>query len=68
MPTYDYQCQACQHEFTASHKIADPAPHCPQCGGEVRKKLSAPAIGRGAPAAPSFSGGGCGSGSCGHKH
>ncbi|NJD08414.1 MAG: zinc ribbon domain-containing protein [Methylococcaceae bacterium] len=67
MPTYDYQCQSCRHEFTVTHKIADPAPRCPQCGGEVRKKLSAPAIGKSA-AAPSFSGGGCGSGACGHKH
>ncbi|TAN49792.1 MAG: zinc ribbon domain-containing protein [Methylococcaceae bacterium] len=46
MPTYDYQCQcpSCAHEFTAMHKISDAAPSCPQCGGAVRKKLSAPAV------------------------
>jgi putative FmdB family regulatory protein len=74
MPTYDYQCKSCNHPFTAMHKIADPAPGCPECGGEVKKLLSAPAVhGSGAsrqemapcgiPAA-----GGCGSGMCGHQH
>lgn len=70
MPTYDYQCQACGHDFSAMHKISDDAPSCPQCGGAVRKKLSAPAI-RGsqsasnlAKAAPAMPTGGCGAG-CG---
>ena len=44
MPIYDYQCPACRHEFTATHKISEAAPKCPNCGGEVRKKLSAPAV------------------------
>jgi hypothetical protein len=58
------------------HKISEPAPPCPECGGaDVKKLLSAPAVhGSGSvrvepPAAcatPSF--GGCGSGMCGHKH
>lgn len=64
MPTYDYQCQACGHDFSAMHKISDAAPQCPECGGAVRKKVTAPAVLGGGKAAPEFSGGGCGSG-CG---
>ncbi|QFY42587.1 zinc ribbon domain-containing protein [Candidatus Methylospira mobilis] len=45
MPTYDYHCTQCQTEFTVQHKINDPKPECPDCGGEVKKKLAAPAIG-----------------------
>lgn len=67
MPTYDYQCQACQNEFTAVHKISDAAPKCPDCGGEVRKKLSAPAV-HGNKAEQGFQGHGCGAGACGCKH
>ena len=26
------------------HKISDPAPECPECHGEARKKLCAPAV------------------------
>ncbi|CAL1239962.1 FmdB family zinc ribbon protein [Candidatus Methylocalor cossyra] len=73
MPTYDYQCQSCTHTFTAMHKIGDTAPGCPQCGGEVKKLLSAPAV-HGAPhreevtpcGMPAAEG--CGSGMCGHLH
>ncbi|RYU60457.1 zinc ribbon domain-containing protein [Methylolobus aquaticus] len=72
MPTYDYRCDSCHHDFTAMHKIADPAPACPNCGGPVQKQLSAPAVHGGggvkaasAPsAAPAHS---CGAG-CGHRH
>jgi putative FmdB family regulatory protein len=74
MPTYDYRCQSCQHQFTAMHKISEAAPNCPDCGGEVKKLLSAPAVHGsssrrhevapcGVPAVQ-----GCGSGMCGHKH
>ena len=76
MPTYDYHCRACSHPFTALHKISDPVPACPACGAsDIQKLLSAPAVhGRASPAfgapseTPSFQGGGCGSGMCGHKH
>jgi putative FmdB family regulatory protein len=72
MPTYDYQCTACSHTYSALHKMSDPAPACPACGAtEVKKLLSAPAIhGRGVAAAAPMPavGGGCGSGMCGHKH
>ena len=69
MPTYDYQCQACRNAFTAQHKINEPSPHCPQCGGEVRKLLSAPAVhGGGKKPESAFQGHGCGVGACGCKH
>ncbi|MBS1214784.1 MAG: regulatory protein FmdB family [Proteobacteria bacterium] len=69
MPTYDYQCQSCRNEFTVNHKISDPAPQCPNCGGEARKMLSAPAVhGGGRKPEPSFQGHGCGAGTCGCKH
>lgn len=68
MPTYEYQCRSCQHEFTVLHKISDPAPPCPECGGEAKKKLSAPAVhGGGQKAAPNPAHG-CGMGGCGCKH
>ncbi len=76
MPTYDYQCNACSHPYTAMHKISESAPACPSCGSaDIRKLLSAPAIhGKGSTyspeppcASPAFQGG-CGSGMCGHKH
>ncbi len=46
MPTYDYICPGCRHSFAARHKIAEPSPSCPQCGGGVveRAFLKAPAI------------------------
>jgi putative FmdB family regulatory protein len=73
MPTYDYRCDHCQHAFSAMHKIADPAPQCPNCGGAVSKQLSAPAVHGGgsaakAGAAPAAPFQGCGSGACGHRH
>lgn len=70
MPTYDYQCNSCQHEFTVMHKISEPAPHCPHCDGEAKKKLSAPAVKCANHKSPSPGGfgGGCGMGGCGHMH
>lgn len=74
MPTYDYRCEHCHHDFTAMHKIADPAPACPSCGGTARKQLSAPAVhGSGhavktAAAQSTEMGHACGMGGCGHCH
>jgi putative FmdB family regulatory protein len=69
MPTYDYHCQSCGHDFTVLHKISDPAPECPQCHGEARKKLCAPAVlskGSGKPAPAPVT---CGMGGrCPHAH
>ena len=43
MPTYEYICEACQHEFEQFQSIkADPVKICPECGKEhVRRKISA---------------------------
>lgn len=33
MPTYDYQCDACQHEWELFQRITeDPVKKCPECG------------------------------------
>lgn len=69
MPTYDYRCESCQQVYTKMHKIADPAPQCPACGGVAKKLLSAPAVhSAGGQKSPSPIGGACGSGGCGHQH
>ena len=46
MPTYDYECQTCGHQFEAKQSMKDPRlTACPQpgCAGSVERK-----IGRGA--------------------
>jgi len=70
MPTYDYQCQSCRKDFTVMHKISEAAPPCPECGGEAKKKLCAPAVHSGGhkaaaanPAAQT-----CGMNGCPHRH
>jgi putative FmdB family regulatory protein len=69
MPTYDYQCLTCNKDFTALHKISEAPPPCPDCGGEVKKRLSAPAVhGTAQKAAPFRAGPGCGMEGCGHRH
>lgn len=45
MPLYEYRCRACGHQFEKIQKFSDPPlASCPECGGEVEKLLSAPAI------------------------
>ncbi len=45
MPLYEYQCDQCEHRFEVIQKFSDPPVEvCPQCGGQVRKLLSSPAI------------------------
>lgn len=41
MPTYDYVCDKCGHEFEAFESImADPQKHCPKCETEsLRRKI-----------------------------
>lgn len=41
MPTYDYVCDSCSHEFEAFESIkADPQKTCPDCKGQtLRRKL-----------------------------
>lgn len=40
MPTYDYVCNKCGHEFGVYQKIsAPPVENCERCGGEVTKLI-----------------------------
>lgn len=42
MPTYQYACNACGHEFEAIQSFSDSSlTQCPECKGEVRKVYSA---------------------------
>jgi putative FmdB family regulatory protein len=42
MPTYQYVCNACNHEFEVFQAFSDSSlTHCPECNGEVRKVYSA---------------------------
>jgi putative FmdB family regulatory protein len=45
MPLYEYQCDACGHQFEKIQKFSDPVVDvCPKCGGAVKKLVSSPAI------------------------
>ena len=45
MPTYEYRCRDCGHSFDIVQKMSDdPLTHCPECGGELRKVFTPPAI------------------------
>jgi len=38
MPTYEYQCNLCDHQFEAVQSFSEPAIEiCPLCKGTVRK-------------------------------
>ena len=40
MPTYDYGCKACGHEFEKEQRISDkPVKKCPECGKLQAKRL-----------------------------
>jgi putative FmdB family regulatory protein len=40
MPTYDYVCDACNHEFELFHSITDePKRKCPKCGKNKLRRL-----------------------------
>ncbi len=42
MPTYQYACTECGHEFEAVQKFSDAAlTECPSCTGKLRKVFSA---------------------------
>lgn len=42
MPTYQYACTECRHEFEAVQKFSDDAlTECPSCTGKLRKVFSA---------------------------
>ena len=41
MPTYQYLCKDCGHEFEEFQSIVDdPLTVCPKCGGEVHRVIS----------------------------
>lgn len=40
MPTYEYQCKACQHTWEADQKITEPPlTDCPECKKPEAKRL-----------------------------
>lgn len=40
MPTYDYICRDCSHEFEEFQKMTDPVlQDCPQCNGPLQRKI-----------------------------
>ena len=42
MPTYEYECEKCGIAFERFQSItAEPIKECPECGGPVRKLISA---------------------------
>lgn len=45
MPLYEYECQSCGRRTELLQRFSDdPLTICPECGGKVRKLLSAPAV------------------------
>ena len=45
MPLYEYKCEACGHRLEALQQVSEPPlTKCPECGGELKKLLSAPAF------------------------
>lgn len=40
MPTYEYECRACNHRFERRQRIdEEPVKVCPECGGATRRVL-----------------------------
>jgi putative FmdB family regulatory protein len=40
MPTYEYECRKCGHEFEAFQRISEaPLKRCPKCKGAVKRKI-----------------------------
>ena len=40
MPTYDYECNKCKHQFEKFQSIMDkPVSKCPKCGGKPRRLI-----------------------------
>jgi putative FmdB family regulatory protein len=41
MPTYEYECEKCHHQFEQVQKITEePVKVCPICGGKVKRLIS----------------------------
>jgi len=40
MPTYEYRCEECGHEFERFQKMSDPpVKRCPECSGKVTRLI-----------------------------
>ncbi|HEY5648253.1 MAG TPA: FmdB family zinc ribbon protein [Nitrospiria bacterium] len=45
MPIYEYECEDCQNRVEVMQKVSDaPLQKCENCGGALRKLLSAPGL------------------------
>ena len=45
MPLYEYQCQSCGSHTEVMQRVSDPPlATCDECGGELKKLISAPAF------------------------
>jgi putative FmdB family regulatory protein len=41
MPTYEYECEKCHHQFEKFQSMTDePLKVCPVCGGKVKRLIS----------------------------
>ena len=41
MPTYEYRCPACNHDFEKFQRMSDePVAECPECGAAAERRLS----------------------------
>ena len=46
MPTYEYKCEVCEHQFEAFQGIKDkPLLQCPECAGRIERQIF-PVMGR----------------------
>ena len=45
MPLYEYKCEKCGKRVEILQRVSDkPYTHCPNCGGDMKKQISSPAI------------------------
>lgn len=45
MPIYEYECAACERRTEVLQKLSDAPPsECEECGGELKRLISAPAV------------------------
>jgi putative FmdB family regulatory protein len=41
MPTYEYRCRSCGHDFEKFQRMSDePVADCPECGAPAERRLS----------------------------
>lgn len=65
MPIYEYACEPCQRRFEALVMRSDEAVQCPDCHGtQLKKLISAHAVGHAHQAAPACPVTACGTGAC----